>query len=159
MKHILLISLFFIISKEAVSQKITLTDISTFFKDTDAGAERLLSKAFDVDIYKIESGFKNFTFKDGDESILLEVTESREIEKSLRSCYSKKYHSDFEKLKQEVISKGKKIDFYLSEQYRTYYTVYLYNSIYFHFGKGVCTNKDFTYKYDSYFCTKSDIKF
>ncbi|WPQ65505.1 hypothetical protein SIO70_11665 [Chitinophaga sancti] len=145
--------------QNSCAQKVTVSDIETLFNNTDKGAERFTNKGFDVHIDR-KYGELDFEINDGKESISIELTEAGDYSnRYIRSCYSKKYHLDFEKFKQFIVQHGKKVDFYQSRYYDSYYTVYFYNFMYYHFGKGVCTNEDKTYKFDSFFVINMDHKF
>lgn len=158
-KNNTLIAFLLIIQLNSNSQKVSINDISLFLKNTDQGAERLISKGFISEgKYAVSNGF-SYNLKDS--KISLEVMESENCEKYITICYGKQFQKDFILIKNQILNTGKKISFFYNNYYNIYFTEYYSKGIYFYLSKGFCFEGDYPTNYyteDVIFCSNQQLK-
>ena len=93
---------------------------------------------------------KEFSLGEGTESISIGFENGSWMKNGqVKLCFSKKYKTEYDKLVQEVKTKGNKLSFFFSSSYNLYMTEYSIGSTYVYVCKGLCMSLDKSYKFGS----------
>lgn len=110
-------------------------------QNVDKSAELLYSKDFGLTFTSNQIPYnKKFSLISENEYIDILFDNSNSAGVLIEICFSKKFNQEFKIIDNQFKLKLKKVRFFFSEKYNTYFTEYFKNNSYFYLGKGLCVD-------------------